>query len=70
MFHVLQAGKQGLDALHMELGAMLCEAVMDMEREELSGPDYAPRHQGTYNGPIRTARYIVVIERYECATLG
>ena len=57
MFHVLQAGKQGLDALHMELGAMLCEAVMDMEREELSGPDYAPRHQGTYkwayqDGPV------------------
>jgi transposase-like protein len=48
MFHVLQAGKQGLDALHGELGAMLCETVMDMEREELSGPDYAPRSQGTY----------------------
>ena len=41
MFHVLQAGKQGLDALHKELGAMLCETVMDLEREELSGPDHA-----------------------------
>ena len=48
MFHVLQAGKQGLDALHKELGAMLCETVMDLEREELSGPDHAPSRQGVY----------------------
>jgi len=48
MFHVLQVGKQGLDALHMELGAMLCETIMDLEREELSGPDHAPRCRGLY----------------------
>lgn len=48
MFHVLQAGKQGLDALHMELGTMLCETIMDLEREVLSGPDHAPSRPGTY----------------------
>jgi transposase-like protein len=48
MFHILQTGKRGLDSLHMELGAMLCEAVMDIEREELSGPDHAPIRPGVY----------------------
>jgi putative transposase len=48
MFHILQTGKRGLDSLHMELGAMLCETVMDIEREEHSGPDHAPFHQGVY----------------------
>ncbi|MBP9011812.1 MAG: hypothetical protein KBG13_10880, partial [Syntrophaceae bacterium] len=37
MFTILQTGKQGLDALQMELGVMLCETIMDMEREALSG---------------------------------
>jgi putative transposase len=48
MFHIIQAGKQGLDLLHMELGAMLCEALMDIEREEISGPDHAPSEPGVY----------------------
>lgn len=48
MFYVLQTGKQGLDALQMELGVMLCEAIMDMEREALSGPDWAPSSKGVY----------------------
>ena len=48
MFHIIQAGKQGLDLLHMELGAMLCEALMDIEREEISGPDHAPSKPGVY----------------------
>jgi len=48
MIHIVQAGKRGLDCLHMELGAMLCEALMDIEREEISGPDHAPIHPGVY----------------------
>ena len=48
MFHILQTGKRGLDSLHMELGAMLCETVMDIEREERSGPEHAPLHRGVY----------------------
>ena len=48
MFTILQTGKQGLDALQMELGVMLCETIMDMEREALSGPDWAPSSKGVY----------------------
>jgi hypothetical protein len=34
MVHVLQIGKKGLDSLVVELGRMLAETIMDMEREE------------------------------------
>jgi putative transposase len=48
MFHILQAGKQGMDALVLELGSMLAGAIMDMEREERSGPEYHPLYPETY----------------------
>lgn len=39
---ILVRGKQGLDALLLELGRMLAETIMYIEREEISGPDYHP----------------------------
>ena len=48
MVHVLQIGKKGLDSLVMELGRMLAETIMDMEREERSGPEGKPIHEGVY----------------------
>jgi transposase-like protein len=48
MVHVLQIGKKGLDSLVMELGRMLAETIMDMEREERSGPEGKPLHKGVY----------------------
>ena len=48
MVRVLQIGKKGLDSLVMELGRMLAEAIMDMEREERSGPEGKPLHEGVY----------------------
>ncbi len=42
MFHIIQTGKQGMDAFIHQLGVMLAEAIMDMEREEISGPEYHP----------------------------
>jgi hypothetical protein len=45
MVHVLQVGKKGLDSLVMELGRMLAETIMDMEREERSGPEGKPLHK-------------------------
>jgi putative transposase len=48
MGHVLQIGKKGLDSLVMDLGRMLAETIMDMEREERSGPEGKPLHQGVY----------------------
>ncbi|MBP8625497.1 MAG: hypothetical protein KBI10_02215 [Syntrophorhabdales bacterium] len=48
MFRIIQTGKQGLDAFIHELGVILIEAIMDMEREELSGPEYRPSSPGVY----------------------
>jgi len=48
MFYIIQTGKQGLDAFIHELGAILIEAIMDMEREELSGPEYHPLSSDIY----------------------
>jgi hypothetical protein len=41
-------GKQGLDGFIQELGTLLVEAIMDMEREERSGPEYHPSREGVY----------------------
>jgi transposase-like protein len=48
MYEIIQVGKQGLDGFIMELGSMVAEAVMDMEREERSGPQYYPSEEGLY----------------------
>jgi transposase-like protein len=48
MYEIIQVGKQGLDGFIMELGGMVAEAVMDMEREERSGPQYYPSEEGLY----------------------
>lgn len=42
MYQVYRLGKQGFDVLVKELGVMLAETIMYIEREELSGPDYQP----------------------------
>lgn len=43
MYRIISQGKQGLDAFLLELGKMMAETVMYMEREEISGPEYQPR---------------------------
>jgi putative transposase len=45
---IVAQGKQGLDGLVIELGRMVAEAIMYMEREEVAGPDYRP-----YNSEVR-----------------
>jgi putative transposase len=42
VYQIISQGKQGLDAFLMELGRMMAETVMYIEREEISGPDYHP----------------------------
>jgi len=42
MLEVISEGKRGLDGLALELGRMVAEAVMYLEREEIAGPDYRP----------------------------
>ena len=39
---VISSGKQALDAVMMEMGRMVAESIMLMEREEVAGPDYYP----------------------------
>jgi putative transposase len=39
---VLHTGKQALDAVMLEMGRMVAESVLLIEREELAGPDYHP----------------------------
>ena len=34
MYEIIRVGKQGLDGVISELGSMVVEAIMDMEREE------------------------------------
>lgn len=43
MCQVLLEGKQGFDVLMHDLGVMVAETIMAIEREELAGPDYAPK---------------------------
>lgn len=39
---VVDKGKSAFDVLSLEVGRMLVEAIMYMERESMSGPDYIP----------------------------
>jgi len=48
MYEIIRVGKQGLDGFILELGSMVAEAIMDMEREERSGPQYSPTQAGLY----------------------
>jgi putative transposase len=43
MYWIISQGKQGLDAFLLEVGRMMAETIMYIEREEVSGPEYHPR---------------------------
>lgn len=42
LFVILTRGKQGFDVMMKELGRMMAETIMYIEREEMAGPDYQP----------------------------
>ena len=46
--HILQEGKRELDRFLQELGGMLAETIMELDREEQAGPDYQPKIPGVY----------------------
>jgi putative transposase len=48
MFQIMQQGKQGLDRFLLELGRLLAETIMELDREEQAGPDYRPKTPGVY----------------------
>jgi len=47
MYRIISEGKQGIDAFILELGRMMAESVMYMERENIAGPDYHPKDSKT-----------------------
>jgi len=42
MYQIFTSGKRGFDAMMKEIGRMVVEAIMYIDREEISGPDYQP----------------------------
>jgi len=42
MYRIFVMGKQGFDSMMKDLGRMMAEAIMYIEREEVAGPDYKP----------------------------
>lgn len=42
LFWIMSQGKQGFDSMMKELGRMMAETIMYIEREEIAGPDYMP----------------------------
>lgn len=42
MYRIFAKGKQGFDALMKDIGRMVAEAIMYIDREEIAGPDYKP----------------------------
>ena len=48
MYQIVQQGKQGLDSVLVELGRLLAETIMELDREEQAGPDYQPKTRGVY----------------------
>ena len=45
---ILETGKESVDRVLLELGGMVAETIMLLEREELAGPDYCPKIPGVY----------------------
>ncbi len=42
LYQIFRQGKQGFDAFMKELGRMMAETIMYIDREEISGPEYQP----------------------------
>ncbi len=40
MYRIIVTGKEGLDTMMKEMGRMVAEAIMYIEREEIAGPEY------------------------------
>jgi putative transposase len=48
MYEIIRVGKRGLDGFLLDLGSMVAETIMEIDREERSGPDYYPSQEGLY----------------------
>ena len=63
---VMLHGKRALDAAMLDVGRLVAETLMYMEREERSGPDYHP----TSSGLMNPNRKIFEARKRETAALG
>jgi hypothetical protein len=67
MYEIIRVGKQGLDGFISELGSMVVEAIMDMEREERSGPEY---HRSLVIGHyLLFVIHLLILENYKSPSL-
>jgi putative transposase len=48
MVQVMLGGKRALDAAMLDVGRLMAETIMYMEREEMAGPDYHPSSPGLH----------------------
>ena len=44
LYRIMTEGKKAVDEMLMSMAKMFAESILLIEREELSGPDYQPRH--------------------------
>lgn len=63
LVRVIHSGKQALDTVMLEMGRMVAESVLLMEREEIAGPEYYPTDRHSGNGRMRLARSISATRR-------
>lgn len=54
MYQIYRMGKQGFDVLINELGGMMAETIMYIDREEVSGLDYRPSLPDVYKWASQT----------------
>ena len=67
--HVMLEGKRALDAAMLDVGRLVAETLMYMEREERSGPDYHPTSSGFANGRVNVGRSMSVTRSSLSSTL-
>ena len=48
MLNIVSFGKRAFDSLHHDLGRMLVESILLLERENITGPDHAPLTPGVF----------------------
>jgi transposase-like protein len=54
MYEVYAKGKAGFDVFMKEIGRMMAETIMYIEREEIAGPDYRPYSPDVYKWASQT----------------
>ena len=69
MYQVLSQGKRAFDSLMLEMGQMVAEAIMYIDREEVAGPDYFPfkpeiQKWASQRGSVFIGDQKVVVDRF------